>query len=68
MFLPGRTFSVGASTIWSTGWSGYGAFLPLEDYDGDTNPDIMAVVGRHVLPPQHLHRRCRVCGGASVLQ
>ncbi|MET7426676.1 FG-GAP-like repeat-containing protein [Dactylosporangium sp. NPDC005555] len=56
------SFSVGASTIWSTGWSGYGAFLPLKDYDGDTRPDIMAVIGTDM----YFYRNTSTGGAVSV--
>ncbi|MEV4509336.1 FG-GAP-like repeat-containing protein [Dactylosporangium sp. NPDC049525] len=56
------TFSVGASTIWSTGWSGYGTFLPLKDYDGDTKPDILAVVGTDM----YFHRNTSTGGVVSA--
>ncbi|MEV4511782.1 FG-GAP-like repeat-containing protein [Dactylosporangium sp. NPDC049525] len=56
------TFSVGASTIWSTGWSGYGAFLPLKDYDADGKPDIMAVVGTDM----YFYRNTSTGGAVTV--
>ncbi|MGI5180327.1 FG-GAP-like repeat-containing protein [Dactylosporangium sp. CA-152071] len=55
------TLSLGAATVWGTGWAIWGTFLPLKDYDGDSKPDIMTVYGSDM----YFHKNTSTAGAPS---
>ncbi|MGI5186352.1 FG-GAP-like repeat-containing protein [Dactylosporangium sp. CA-152071] len=55
------TLSLGAATVWGTGWAIWGTFLPLKDYDGDSKPDIMTVYGSDM----YFHKNTSTPGAPS---